>query len=192
MKTFWLSVKGAALGTALVAGAAGTAQALTTVTPEYLARSYQPDLIRQAVADDGLVVDIHGGTGANVQTLADRTRTALRSSRLGRVMPLRPATGDAAAPSTKLVVIFDPATRTGYADACDARGPAAGAAVGKVMLTLCHDGEPVSSVTAQNTGATAVETSAFSDMLRRAATTLFPRRGGDLTGQGFWNTGMRN
>lgn len=192
MTRSWIPATGAVLLTAVVVGGTNPAHALTTVAPEFLARSYQPDLIRQATGNDGLVVDVRARADTDAQDLAERTRTALQQSRLGRVMPLRVATDDATAHSTKLVIRFDPSVRTGYEDACAGRGTSAGHAVDKVMLTLCHEGVPVSSVTAQNTAATGVDRPAFADMLRQAATTLFPRRGGDLTGQGFWNTGLRN
>jgi hypothetical protein len=192
MQTSWIPSTGAILLTAILAGSAGTANALTTVAPEYLARTYQPELVLQSAGERGLFLDVRASGGAATQELADGTRAAMRNSRLGRATPLHLDRQTGAATSTKLVVLFDPAPGAGHEDACRDGGETRGGSVSKVMMTLCHDGEPVSSVTAQNSRATRVGSPAFADMIRQAATTVFPNRGGDMTGQTFWNHGLRN
>ena len=181
MKTTALVLVGAAAGwTAPVYG-------FTRVAPEYLARAYEPTVVYDAAKSGGLLVTVLGGRDAKASGLDQRTVTAIENSRLGRATPLRLSGGAEQEKATRLVVVFDPAIGAGYRDVCQGKRDSQSSSLDRVMLTLCLDGAPVSSVTAINPGATGPETPEFSAMLSQAATTVFPVRSGDTRGQRFWN-----
>ena len=191
MKTSWIRSTSAAVATAMLAAWAAPAQSFTIVTPEYLARGYQPDLVRQTAAAGGLAVDVRGGETVDGERLARATVAAVRAARLGRAAPLRvdPAT---AAGSSELVVVFDPAVNTRYHNMCQGERATRGDSLATVRMTLCHDGAPVSSVTAHNSGVADPGGAAFTALVSRAATALYPRRDGDQGGDAFHNRYQRN
>jgi len=192
MQTPWKTSAGAALVTALMAGWAGSALGFTTVAPEYLARHYQPEMVHQAAKTGGLSVEVRGNAADGAERLTERTVAAMQGSRLGEATALSADTAESATSATKVVVLFDPSLSTDHDDACRGDGESRGTSLGTIMMTLCHDGVAVSSVIANNGGVDGVDSPAFAAMLRQAATTVFPQRGGDVRGQGFWNSGTRD
>lgn len=188
----WIRATGAMLVTAVLAGlSVGAVHAATIVAPEYLAPHYRPDVVRDAGEAGGLFLDVRARGAVPQARLAEKTAAAVADSRLGEAAPV---TTDAAgeAPATKVVIVFDPAAGTGYEDVCSGTTATGGDSLDEIMLTLCHDGAAISSVTASNGGATGVDSPAFAALLREAAGAAFPQRAGYLTGQGFWNASARN
>jgi len=171
----------------VAAGWSAPVYAFTRVAPEYLARAYEPSVVYDAAKSGGLPVKVLGGREAEASVLARRTVMAIENSRLGRATPLRLDGGAEQENATNLVVLFDPAIGAGYRGVCLGTRKSKSSSLDRVMLTLCHDGVPVSSVTAINPGATDSDTPEFSAMLGQAATTVFEVRGGDMRGQRFWN-----
>lgn len=172
---------------AAIVGWSAPVYGFTRVAPEYLSRSYQPDIVYDAAKSGGLLVEVVGQGTAQSGDLAQRTVSAIQNSRLGKATPLRLSTELDDGNGPKLVVVFEPAVGTGYLDACQGTSEAQHGSLDRVMLTLCDGGTAVSSVTAINGDVTDADSPAFAAMLQRAATTVFQVRGGDMRGQGFWN-----
>lgn len=193
MPSSWFRSPGAVFLTTVLAGWATTAHGLTIVAPEYLSPNFDPGMVANTTKTGGLPVDIRANGKVAPQRLTDQTLAAMRDSRLGRATALTSAAATGGKRAVKLVVVFDPATGTGYEEVCgEEQDDMGGKSRDKVMMTLCSDGAPQTSVTASNWGTTDLESDDFRTLVRKAATAVYPSRSGSLRGQGFWDALRRN